>query len=121
VAIYLGLWTNKSSVAMGDPKLSSNRLFKCVPTSINGTFTFLWNNFKKHYINGNKAPFGISLRKTWLSHAFYHNNLEGLKLFLDVILNLRDVYVVSTRQVMEWMENPLTLADIPRSQLWTCK
>lgn len=91
------------------------------PTSINGTFKFLWNNFKKHYINGNKAPFGISLRKTWLSHAFYNNNLEGLKLFLDVILNLRDVYVVSTRQVMEWMENPLTLADIPRSQLWTCK
>jgi hypothetical protein len=36
----------------------------------------------------------------WLSHAFYHNNLEGLKLFLDVILNLRDVYVVSIRQVM---------------------
>lgn len=90
------------------------------PDTTNATFTFLWNNFKKHYVNGNRAPFGISMRKTWLSHPFYSKNLEGLKLFLKAILSSHDVYIVSVKNVLEWMENPLPLADIPRSNLWTC-
>ncbi|KAK2180106.1 hypothetical protein NP493_459g01047 [Ridgeia piscesae] len=75
------------------------------------------NNFWRHY-STNRAPFVINARTYWFSRDPYA--LEAIERFIDVLLahTVKDVYVVSMEQVVEWTKHPLRLDEIKASALF---
>ena len=80
----------------------------------NDALRYLWKNFNRHY-GKNRAPFGINLHAVWFDDEF---KLEALSEFIDGILDLHDVYMVSVHDTVEWMRNPTTLSAISQFQPW---
>lgn len=89
------------------------------PTTSVETFSFLQENFEKHY-NGNRSPFGVSLRFNWFSHHFYHHNVQGLKMFIDYLLTREDVYVLSVDKVLSWVRQPTPVQLLRYFRPWSC-
>ncbi|KFM69489.1 hypothetical protein X975_13570, partial [Stegodyphus mimosarum] len=81
----------------------------CTPQPITAADTkdFLMQNFERHY-KSNKAPFPVFLHEGWLRDK---ERLNGYLQFLDEILEKDDVFVVSIRQVIEYMKKPVTVEE----------
>lgn len=71
-------------------------------------YDILKANFDEAYA-GNRAPFPIFIHIYWLKEG---DNQEQLKRFIDYTLTKPDVYYVTVRQLLAWMENP-----VPKDQL----
>lgn len=67
------------------------------------------NQFKQHYFS-NRAPFGFYVHAAWfVSKA---NAFEAYLRFLDYLGELEDVLIVSASQVLDWVRNPIPIADM---------
>ncbi|XP_035219903.1 chitin deacetylase 7-like [Stegodyphus dumicola] len=75
------------------------------PETEEDTFTYLMDNFHRHYYTS-KAPFPVFLHEAWLRNE---NRLKGYLAFLDNVLKMNDVFVVSMREVLEYMRKPVDL------------
>lgn len=120
---FPGLW-EIPSVAVTDYR----KMFECnyvdgcmfnPPTSAD-TVKFLWDNFMYNY-KTNRAPFGIHLRQVWFTHPAYSGNIQGLKDFISKLLTLKDVYVVSSDDILTWMQNPVPVSEITGKVPWNCE
>lgn len=108
------------------PVLELNNSRACVyadsctnqPANEEETVGFLMDNFNKYY-KTNRAPFAIRLQQVWF-HWHYSKNLSGLVQFLDEILKLGDVYVVTVNKMLEWIKSPTSLNKITGFQPWSC-
>ncbi|XP_014681486.1 PREDICTED: uncharacterized protein LOC106821265 [Priapulus caudatus] len=80
--------------------------------------TLLKTNFRRHY-NTNKAPFTLNLRARWFYNDGYHN-LEALQEFLDELEAMDDVYIVTYSQAMNWIRNPVKMANLLDSDVFSC-
>ncbi|XP_014669736.1 PREDICTED: uncharacterized protein LOC106810766 [Priapulus caudatus] len=78
----------------------------------------LMSNFRRHY-DSNRAPFTLNLRARWFLNDGYHN-LEALQEFLDEIQENNDVYLVTYSQALAWIQNPVKLSNIGRSDVFAC-
>lgn len=56
-----------------------------------------------------KAPFGISLHATWFEQSVA---FEALEEFVDQLLELPEVFMVTMKQMLQWMRNPTALDDV---------
>ncbi|KAL4448993.1 hypothetical protein ABPG77_007710 [Micractinium sp. CCAP 211/92] len=65
-------------------------------------------NFDAAY-NGNRAPMPVYLHTSWLRKA---QHVEGLRRFASYVLKRPDVYFVTMRQLVAWMENPVPAEQI---------
>ena len=81
-------------------------------------FKYLMDNFNKSY-KGNRAPFGLNMHPSWFLLNKY--NSKGMDRFIEEILNLPDVYIVTIKQVLEWMKSPTELSEIEHFTPWQCK
>jgi hypothetical protein len=82
---------------------------------------YLQYNFNRHF-NTNRAPFMISLHATFFT--IVPNSFAALKEFLAELSDTKpEVYQVSTKQMLDWMRTPKTLAEIAQGQLpsWQCE
>ena len=59
----------------------------------------LISNFNLSY-NGNRSPYGVYVHTPW----FTPDNVQAVNDFLSYALALPDVWVVTARQVIEWMQ-----------------
>jgi len=66
-------------------------------------YNLLLTNFMRHY-QTNRAPFPIFM-STWLSTGQYR--LDALLDFVDTILMLPNVYIVTISDVLQWIQNPI--------------
>ncbi|KAM3962202.1 chitin deacetylase 8-like [Aphomia sociella] len=74
----------------------------------NAWFRFILTNFERSYL-GNRAPFGFYLHEWYLTaHPAVRRAYER---FLDLVLNLEDVFVVNSGEVIEWVKDPIPLAE----------
>lgn len=115
---YPGLWevplirwygTNRLACAMPDGcTIGGGRV---------GTLQFLQDNFRRHY-DTNRAPFGIFLHASWFRRK--EGNLEGLMDFLQEMSQMKDVWVISVSQVIDWMRSPETNSRAGKLDSWTC-
>ncbi|RUS91699.1 hypothetical protein EGW08_000525, partial [Elysia chlorotica] len=80
------------------------------------TLEYLKSNFRRYY-NSNRAPLGIFVHARWFSSE---HTLEGLDMFIDYLLTLHDVHIVTPSQVIAWMKNPTPLSRINSFQPWSC-
>lgn len=88
------------------------------PETEQETIDFLMENFNTYY-KTNRAPFAIRLKQMWF-HWYYRDNLSGLSKFLDMILNLGDVYITSVSGMLDWIKSPKTLTDTKHFIPWKC-
>ncbi|XP_059056288.1 chitin deacetylase 8-like [Achroia grisella] len=77
-------------------------------TDEEGWFQFILTNFERHYL-GNRAPFGYYIHAWYLS---VNPAVErALNRFLDLINNLNDAFLVNSRDVIEWVKNPVPVTE----------
>lgn len=77
---------------------------------------YLTNNFKNSY-EGNKAPFGLHFHGRWFHES---RNYMGFKGFLDYLQTLPDVYIVSVKKMLDWMQYPTPKSQIQTFGPWKC-
>ncbi|KAH3833062.1 uncharacterized protein LOC127880081 [Dreissena polymorpha] len=86
------------------------------PPSQNLAFKFLWDNFQKYYTT-NRAPMGINMHASWF---YYPDRKAAMDKFIQKLVQMDDVYIVTIKQVIEWLKHPTPLHLIKDFQPWTC-
>ncbi|CAG5126745.1 unnamed protein product [Candidula unifasciata] len=81
------------------------------------TLEYLKSNFRRFY-NSNRAPFGVFIHARWFSTE---HNLDALDRFIDYLLTVDDVYLVTPSQVIEWMKKPTPVHEINGFGPWSCQ
>lgn len=79
-------------------------------------FNFLWNNFMSYY-NTTRTPFGLNMHAAWFYTRY---NLKAMMRFLDELQKMDDVYVVTVKQMLEWMKTPTPVSNIHTLKSWDC-
>ncbi|XP_033749592.1 LOW QUALITY PROTEIN: uncharacterized protein LOC117334215 [Pecten maximus] len=118
---YAGVWeVPVVQLTNGKTKESCNYADGCKsqPNTKQDTVNFLLENFNRHY-KSKRSPFGIHLSQKWF-HWYYHHNLSGLNKFLDRVLLLKDVYIVSVSNLIDWVKQPTVLSRLNEFQPWQC-
>ena len=82
------------------------------PTTAQQTFEMLKVNFLKHY-EESRSPLGINI-KNWL-HLHYQANYNGLRAFVNWLTRQEDTYIVSIKEMLEWIKHPVT-ANVMKSR-----
>merc|ERR1719348_101823 len=67
----------------------------------------LTRNFLRHYTSPTKAPLPLFYHAAWFRLRPHRE--EALLNFLDSILELPDVYLVTSQQLLSWVSNPSPL------------
>merc|ERR1712025_1004108 len=79
-------------------------------------YNFLTHNFYRHF-DQNRAPLGLFFHSSWLK-----NNLEFLDAFLywidEVLANHPEVYFVTQTQVIQWIQDPVTIEAARNFPAW---
>jgi len=86
------------------------------PPSAEGVYYMIMKNFQRHY-NTNRAPFGLSYHPAWFTTPHHK---EGFELFLDTIVAMDDVWLVTAWQTIQWMRSPTPLEDINNFKPFQC-
>ncbi|XP_008558077.1 mucin-5AC isoform X1 [Microplitis demolitor] len=114
---YPGLWEvpmvmwqdlNGGRCSMGDA--CSN------PPTADGVYKMLIKNFERHYTT-NRAPFGLFYHAAWFTQPHHK---EGFISFLDTIVAMDDVWVITNTQAIEWVRNPTPLALLDTFEPFGC-
>ena len=81
---------------------------------------FLRKNFHSYH-KRDRIPFGMHLHAAWFQGKEYR--LEALEHFLDELLEHKDVYIVTMYQLVQWMQNQVSLNELDRFTAWqtSCK
>ena len=85
----------------------------CQPNSKQEALDYLWNNFRLHYKS--KCPFGVHMHYLWLTKP---HNLMAVREFIEGLVNMNDVYVVTMYQVIQWMRQPQALDMLRDWEPW---
>lgn len=99
---YPGLWETPLWELQNE---AGEHLFSMDPEG--DVFNIYKENFDMNY-NNNRAPFGVFLHAPW----FNDKNTRALNQFMDYAMSLPDVWAITTRQLIEWMKDP-----VPASQM----
>lgn len=89
----------------------------CRPDSETATYSYFWDNFVQFY-NGTRVPFGFNMHASFFVRR--PDRLRALFKFIDDVLALKDVYIVSTSKVIDWMKNPVQLQRIDQNGVLGC-
>ena len=119
---YPGLWEIPVK-----PLLDVKELYPCVyadgcmnnPWTEQDTYDYLMANFMKYY-RGNRSPMSVSFRQNWFYHPVYRPNVRGLIRFIDQLLTMDDVYIVSIRQLIQWLQQPTPINKMKSFVPWQC-
>ncbi len=114
---FPGLWELPLNRWIGPDGKPCTMMDSCPtqPEDRDDALGYMWYNFNRFY-RGNRAPFGIHLHATWFRRDDrYH---EALDAFIDAILELKDVYLVTASQVLDWMKDPHTISEINDFRSW---
>jgi peptidoglycan/xylan/chitin deacetylase (PgdA/CDA1 family) len=87
------------------------------PETIEETVKLFDENFERFYMH-NKAPFPMFLREAWLTEN--HNRQEGLINFIKKLTQKKDVFFVSIKEVINWMESGENKTALHEYQQSTC-
>ncbi|GBL75529.1 hypothetical protein AVEN_154875-1 [Araneus ventricosus] len=100
-------WKRTSKVGNAVIDFHCSMLDACTPypTTEKETYAYMMDNFERHYTS-NKAPFPVFLHEAWLRDE---HRLKGFEAFLNSLLQKEDVFVVSMREALEYMKNPVEL------------
>lgn len=87
------------------------------PRNQDETLEFLWKNFMRNY-RTNRAPYYVNLHSVWFDENDY--NLEAMDQFIQRLVDMDDVYVVTVYDAIKWMRNPTPLRNMKDFEPWKC-
>ncbi|XP_044257341.1 uncharacterized protein LOC123006716 isoform X5 [Tribolium madens] len=86
------------------------------PPDAEGVFKMLTKNFQRHYTT-NRAPFGLFYHAAWFTQPHHK---EGFINFLDSILEMKDVWLVTNWQAIQWVRDPTPISRLNSFQPFQC-
>lgn len=86
------------------------------PPDEEAAYKFLWENFQTYYTQ-TRMPFGINMHPSWF---FYPDRLRAMDRFIQKLVSMNDVYIVSANRMLEWLKNPTPLQDLHSFAPWAC-
>jgi len=86
------------------------------PPTAEGVYYMIMRNFQRHY-NTNRAPFLLSYHPAWFTTPHHK---EGFELFLDTIVAMEEVWVVTAWQTVQWMRAPATTDTVHDFKPFQC-
>ena len=86
------------------------------PPDEDAAFQFLWDNFHSYYTQ-TRMPFGINMHPSWF---YYPDRFKAMDRFIQKLVSMRDVYVVSANRMLEWLKQPTPLQDLRTFTPWAC-
>ncbi|KAK3922979.1 Chitin deacetylase 8 [Frankliniella fusca] len=104
------MWTdlNGGRCSMGDA--CSN------PPTADGVYKMLIKNFERHYTT-NRAPFGLFYHAAWFTQPHHK---EGFIAFLDTLVSMNDVWLVTNWQALQWVRDPTPISRLGNFQPFQC-
>jgi peptidoglycan/xylan/chitin deacetylase (PgdA/CDA1 family) len=86
------------------------------PSDAEGVTKMIMKNFERHYTT-NRSPFGLFYHAAWFTQPHHK---EGFIKFLDTINAMKDVYIVTNWQALQWVRDPTPLSRINSFQPFQC-
>lgn len=116
---HLGFW-EVPVVSLLDYK----HLYDCVyvdgcnnpPPNEPSAYQFLMDNFNSYYTTS-RIPFGINMHSSWFYIA---DRLNAMDRFINTLLKMDDVYIVSVDKTIRWLQNPTPLSELHSFKPWKC-
>ncbi len=115
---YPGLWIVPNIVYDQGTGYPCDMLDACTgPQSEQDWYNFLMDNFYKHY-NGTRAPYGLYAHSAWFYLSAGRD--KAMMSFLDKMSEMKDVYIVTHYQLIQWVRDPTPLSKIKDFMAWQC-
>ncbi|CAG5128547.1 unnamed protein product [Candidula unifasciata] len=86
------------------------------PRDKNEAYQMLWKNFLRNY-HSNRAPLYLNLHSPWLNTKY---QLEAMDEFIQKMVSIDDVYVVTITQALQWQMNPTPLNQLKNFESFKC-
>lgn len=86
------------------------------PPDSDGVQKMLMKNFDRHY-ETNRAPFGLYYHAAWFTQPHHK---EGFIKFLDTINSMKDVWLVTNTQALQWVRDPTPMNRLNSFQPFQC-
>ncbi|CAH2050062.1 unnamed protein product, partial [Iphiclides podalirius] len=86
------------------------------PPEAEGVYKMLLKNFDRHYTS-NRAPFGLFYHAAWFTQPHHK---EGFIMFLDYINKMKDVWLVTNWQALQWVRDPTPISRLNNFQPFQC-
>ncbi|CAH1263130.1 Hypp2631 [Branchiostoma lanceolatum] len=116
-ASYPGFWEIPITKLV-DEKGLCNDLASCVKSDSEWlAYMLLKTNFIQHYTS-NRAPFHIPLSAAWFMESNF--TLNATRRFFNDLVGLKDVWVVTISQAIEWIRKPTQNIDLMEFEPWKC-
>lgn len=87
------------------------------PPESEGVYKMIMKNFQRHYTT-NRAPFGLFYHAAWFTQPHHK---EGFINFLDAILTMKDVWVLTNWQAVQWVRDPTPISRLGSFQPFQCE
>lgn len=98
---------------VSDTNLRNTRIYTIfLRGDANEIKNWLIEQFDTHFTK-DRAPFTLMINSAWFTIT--QNSWEGLLSFMDYLETLKDVFVVSNADVIEWMKNPVPVDEYKRN------
>ncbi|VVC35996.1 Hypothetical protein CINCED_3A022481 [Cinara cedri] len=78
------------------------------PSDAEGVTKMLMKNFDRHFTS-NRAPFGLFYHAAWFTQPHHK---EGFIQFLDNIVNMPEVWIVTNWQAIQWVRDPTSISRL---------
>lgn len=86
------------------------------PPDADGVSKMLMKNFDRHYTT-NRAPFGLYYHAAWFTQPHHK---AGFINFLDTINSMKDVWIVTNWQALQWVRDPTPISRMGSFQPFQC-
>ncbi|CAH1960769.1 unnamed protein product [Acanthoscelides obtectus] len=86
------------------------------PPDSEGVYKMLMKNFQRHYTT-NRAPFGLFYHAAWFTQPHHK---EGFINFIDSILTMKDVWLVTNWQAIQWVRDPTPISRMNNYEPFQC-
>ena len=112
---YPGLWEVPLIYWIGINGKPCSMVDTCYgPHNKKEALKYLWSNFNR-YFQSNRAPFRVNLHSKWFR---VKHNFEAMKEFIEDLVRMDEVYIVSVYEAIQWIKNPTKLANIATFEPW---
>ncbi|XP_027841201.2 uncharacterized protein LOC114122668 isoform X2 [Aphis gossypii] len=78
------------------------------PSDADGVQKMLMKNFDRHFTS-NRAPFGLFYHAAWFTQPHHK---EGFIKFLDNIVSMPEVWIVTNWQAIQWVRDPTSISRL---------
>ncbi|XP_050549101.1 uncharacterized protein LOC126910517 isoform X4 [Daktulosphaira vitifoliae] len=86
------------------------------PPDAEGVHKMLMKNFDRHFTS-NRAPFGLFYHAAWFTQPHHK---EGFIQFLDTIVNMPEVWIVTNWQALQWVRDPTSISRLQSFSPFHC-